>query len=70
MNLPNTMKAVMAYGRNDYAFLEDAPVPQIENPDDIILKIDACGICGSDVMWYQGADSFWGNEKELSLIHI
>ncbi|QNM04906.1 alcohol dehydrogenase catalytic domain-containing protein [Qiania dongpingensis] len=64
MNLPNTMKAVMAYGRNDYAFLEDAPVPQIENPDDIILKIDACGICGSDVMWYQGADSFWGNEKE------
>ena len=64
MKTPETMKAIMAYGRNNYALERDVPVPQIENPGDIILRIEACGICGSDVMWYRGADSFWGTETE------
>ena len=62
MKTPETMKAIMAYGRNNYALERDVPVPQIENPGDIILRIEACGICGSDVMWYRGTDSFWGTE--------
>lgn len=64
MNEEKTMKAVVAYGRNDYKFQTDIEIPKIERPDDIIIKIDACGICGSDVMWYRGADSFWGDGKE------
>lgn len=33
-------------GRLQY---EDRPVPQIEHPDDVVVKIHACGICGTDL---------------------
>lgn len=33
-------------GRLEY---EDRPVPQIECPDDVVVKIHACGICGTDL---------------------
>jgi threonine dehydrogenase-like Zn-dependent dehydrogenase len=33
-------------GRLEY---EDRPIPQIERSDDVLVKIDACGICGTDL---------------------
>ncbi len=33
-------------GRLEY---EDRPIPQIEQADDVLVKIDACGICGTDM---------------------
>ena len=29
--------------------LQEVPVSEIENRDDVLLKVEACGICGSDV---------------------
>lgn len=46
------MKVGMYYNNNDVR-LEEMPVPET-GPDDILVKIMACGICGSDIMeWYR-----------------
>jgi 2-desacetyl-2-hydroxyethyl bacteriochlorophyllide A dehydrogenase len=34
--------------------IEDRPVPEIAAPDDVLLKIDASGVCGSDLHIYHG----------------
>lgn len=38
--------------------LEDRPIPQVKEPDDILLKIKAIGICGSDVKIVEGKHHF------------
>ena len=46
------MRVAMYYG-NDDVRLEEMPVPGI-GPGELLMKIEACGICGSDVMeWYR-----------------
>ncbi len=42
------MKAFVYYGPGD-GRLEDVPVPQIINPDDIIVRVVLSTICGSDI---------------------
>jgi 2-desacetyl-2-hydroxyethyl bacteriochlorophyllide A dehydrogenase len=34
--------------------IEDRPVPEIEAPDDVLLRVDASGVCGSDLHIYHG----------------
>lgn len=29
--------------------LEDVPIPQVQNPDDVLLEVEAVGICGTDL---------------------
>lgn len=41
------MRVVNIHGPNDVR-VDDAPTPQV-GPHDVLLKIDACGICGSDL---------------------
>jgi len=41
------MKAAVFRGVNNLV-VEDRPVPKIEKPDDVILEIYGCGICGTD----------------------
>jgi len=36
--------------------LEEVPVPEV-GPEDVLVKVKACGICGSDVAYYFGASS-------------
>lgn len=57
-DLPETMRALVVYGPGDYR-LETVPVPRA-TPDDIIVKVEACGICAGDIKTYVGAESFWG----------
>ncbi len=57
-NIPNKMKSVVCHGPKDYR-LETIPVPII-NEDEVLVKIEACGICAGDVKSYQGAAMFWG----------
>jgi len=46
------MKVAMYYNNNDVR-IEEMPIPEI-NDDEILVKVRACGICGSDVMeWYR-----------------
>lgn len=43
-----TMKALAWFGNNDVRMIE-APVPDITEPDDIVLKVTGSTICGSDL---------------------
>ncbi len=56
--IPNSMKAVVNYGPRDYR-LEEVAVPEI-GPDEILIKVESCGVCASDVKCYEGAESLWG----------
>ncbi|HEY0792227.1 MAG TPA: alcohol dehydrogenase catalytic domain-containing protein [Chthoniobacterales bacterium] len=64
--LPRTMRAIVAYAPGDYR-LETVPVPRAE-PDDIIIKVEACGICAGDIKSYVGAESFWGGNGQPAYI--
>lgn len=46
------MRVAMYYNNHDVR-LEEIPTPQI-GPGELLLRVEACGICGSDVMeWYR-----------------
>jgi threonine dehydrogenase-like Zn-dependent dehydrogenase len=48
------MKALVYTAPNEVTFREEpAPVPQ---PDEVLLGIEAVGICGSDMHAYHGRD--------------
>lgn len=51
------MLAVKVFGKEDMRVV-DIPKPTIDNPTDIIVKVKACGICGSDKAIYNGANPF------------
>lgn len=48
------MKAVVFYGARDVRVVEK-PVPQIQDPTDVILKITSAALCGSELHPYRGA---------------
>jgi threonine dehydrogenase-like Zn-dependent dehydrogenase len=57
--LPSTMRAVRCYGPEDYRLEEvDVPTP---GHGEVLIKVDACGICASDVKCFTGAPLFWGD---------
>ena len=46
------MRVAMYYNNKDVR-LEEKPTPQI-GPGEVLMKVLACGVCGSDVMeWYR-----------------
>ncbi|MEW1960764.1 erythritol/L-threitol dehydrogenase, partial [Kineococcus sp. NPDC059986] len=58
--MADTMKAVIVHGPHDYR-LEEVPVP-VAGPGEALLKVEAVGICASDLKCYHGAAKFWGDE--------
>jgi erythritol/L-threitol dehydrogenase len=54
-----SMQAVICHGPKDYR-LEEIPVPRAA-PGEALVKVDAVGICASDLKCYQGAAKFWGD---------
>lgn len=48
MNLPQTMKAIVFSSPGKWE-LKQVPVPGIQEPDRVLLEIEAAGICGTDV---------------------
>ncbi|ARI75338.1 galactitol-1-phosphate 5-dehydrogenase [Halobacillus mangrovi] len=46
------MKTLNLYGEQDIRF-EDTPVPVIEKEDDVVIKVKAVGVCGSDISRYK-----------------
>ncbi|MCD6310668.1 MAG: alcohol dehydrogenase catalytic domain-containing protein, partial [Candidatus Eremiobacteraeota bacterium] len=42
-----TMKAFVFMGEGKYE-LQEVPVPRVKNDDEVLLKIEAAGICGTD----------------------
>jgi threonine dehydrogenase-like Zn-dependent dehydrogenase len=57
--MPETMPAVVCHGPEDYR-LEEIPVP-VPGPGEVLVEVEACGICASDLKCYHGAAKFWGN---------
>src|SRR2546422_10396027 len=47
------MKALTFYGPGDVR-TEDVPKPTIEEPADVLLRIDRAAICGTDLHPYHG----------------
>src|SRR2546421_8175107 len=47
------MKAV-TFQKPGEVRVEDKPEPQLENPDEAVIRIDATGVCGSDLHIYHG----------------
>lgn len=60
------MKALNLYGVQDVR-LEDVRKPEIENANDVLIKIHTAGICGSDISRFGKIGSYnpgltWGHE--------
>ncbi len=47
MTIPQTMTAAVLHGAGDLR-VEEVPVPEL-GPDDVLVRVRACGICASDV---------------------
>lgn len=54
------MKAVVMHAPGDYR-LEDVPMPQ-PGETDLLIRVEATGVCASDLKAYAGAAKFWGDE--------
>ena len=59
--LPETMQAVIVHGPQDYR-LGTIPVPT-RGPGELLLRVEAVGICASDLKCWHGAAKFWGDEN-------
>lgn len=67
MKLPEKMKALVASSCSDYRLVADFPVPECGD-DDIILKVEGCGICAGDLKCQHGAAMFWGDEIQKGFV--
>jgi L-iditol 2-dehydrogenase len=47
------MKALMLSAIRELQ-IQDVPQPEIARPDDVLIRVGACGICGSDLHGYTG----------------
>ena len=47
------MKALCWHGKSDIRY-ETVPDPKIQHPQDAIIKVTACAICGSDLHIFDG----------------
>ena len=55
------MQAVVIHGREDYR-LERVPIPD-PGPGEALVKVQAVGICASDLKCYHGAPMYWGDGR-------
>lgn len=65
-NLPEKMKAIVAYAPGDYR-LETVETPRA-GEGEMILKVEACGVCAGDIKAFHGAPSFWGGDGSPAYI--
>ena len=58
--MSDSMCALVCHAPLDYR-LEQVPIPNA-GPGEIVIRVDACGVCASDIKCYTGAPLFWGDE--------
>ena len=59
--IPEKMQAVICHGPENYQ-LEQVVVPT-PGPGEALVRVEAVGICASDLKCYHGAAKFWGDEN-------
>lgn len=57
--MTSTMQAVVIHGRGDYR-LEEVAIP-VPGPGEALVRVEAVGICASDLKCYHGAPMYWGD---------
>ncbi len=57
--MTDTMRAVVCHGPADYR-LEEVPVPR-PGSGEALVRVEAVGICASDLKCFHGAAKFWGD---------
>jgi threonine dehydrogenase-like Zn-dependent dehydrogenase len=58
--LPDSVQAVICHGPEDYRLDQIArPTP---GPGEALIRVQAVGICASDLKCYHGATKFWGDD--------
>jgi (R,R)-butanediol dehydrogenase/meso-butanediol dehydrogenase/diacetyl reductase len=45
------VRAARYYGKQDIR-VEEVPTPQVREPDDVLVEVAYCGICGTDLHEY------------------
>lgn len=60
MSIPEKMMAVVAYGPGDYRY-EEVDTPRAGRGE-VVIRVEACGICAGDIKAYQGGPRFWGGD--------
>ena len=60
----DTMQAVICHGPRDYR-LEEVPMP-VAGPGEVLVEVEAVGICASDLKCYHGAAKFWGDDSRAA----
>ena len=58
--VPASMQAVVCHGPEDYR-LEEVETPS-PGPGEALVRVEAVGICASDLKCYHGAAKFWGDD--------
>jgi erythritol/L-threitol dehydrogenase len=58
--IPERMKAVVCHGPKNHQLEEVVPLP---GPGEALVKVEAVGICASDLKCYHGAAKFWGDKN-------
>ena len=57
--MTSTMHADVIHGPEDYR-LEQVPIP-VPGPGEALVRVEAVGICASDLKCYHGAPMYWGD---------
>lgn len=60
--MADKMNALVAYAPYDSRY-EQVPVPTA-GEGEMVLKVEACGICAGDIKAYHGGQRIWGTTKE------
>lgn len=68
------MKALTFYGKRDLRY-EDVEIPVIQSGKEVIVKVKAAGICGSDIARYRSLGPYvpgniWGHEFAGEIVAI
>lgn len=58
------MRALAYFGTRDIRFTTDLPEPVIEKPDDVLIDIVWCGICGTDLHELLDGPNFFPKDGE------
>ena len=56
------MQAVMTHGPRDYR-VEEQPIPE-PGAGELLIEVDAIGICASDMKCWLGGELFWGKDGQ------
>lgn len=59
--IPTRMQAVVVHGPEDYR-LEELDTPQ-PTSGELLMRVEAVGICASDLKCFHGAPKFWGDDS-------